>query len=145
MVYYKSNYFPNRTALTSIMSSRPRTRWTASSSSLSTSVTPTRTTWASVRTVSLCRSEGGRRVLALYTRFGSLDRFGWLEGGRGSSRGSGSIPPDWIEFGFALVRLVCSSSLLLFLESYYFKSVRLTVLPLYMTPSRAPSAHSLAR
>jgi hypothetical protein len=56
--------------------------------------------------------------LALYTRFGSLDRFGWLDGGRGS----GLIPSDWIGFGFALVWLVCSG-LLLCLESYYFSSV----------------------
>jgi hypothetical protein len=57
---------------------------------------------------------------ALYTRFGSLDRFGWLEGSRGSSRGPGLIPSDvdslW--FGSSAPLVFCFSSSLITLVRF---------------------------
>jgi hypothetical protein len=64
--------------------------------------------------------------LAVYTRFGSLDWFGQLEDGRGSSRGSGLIPSDWFGFGFvwssALPRVTLGLPLVCSLLPYTIRS-----------------------
>jgi hypothetical protein len=76
------------------------------------------------------------KVLVPYTRFGALDRFGRLEGGRGSSRGTGLIPSDRIGLDSLWFG---SSALLLCLESYCFGSVRLLIRPSYVASSPARS------